>query len=117
MLEDMERHGVIEKSGSPWSSARRPRQEKQRSLKLLRGLGENERCQKKECFTLPLNDDTLDKLAGAKLFPTPHLKSGYWQIDLHPDNKKRLLFRRFKGYGSSQLWPLDFAKLQRNLNS
>ena len=41
----------------------------------------------KDCFTLPRIDDILDTLAGAQWFSTLDLKSGYWQVSLHPENK------------------------------
>jgi hypothetical protein len=68
MLDNMQRHGVIEESESPWSSP----------VVLVRKNGELRFCvdyrklndvTKKDCFPLPRIDDTLDTLAGAKWFP------------------------------------------------
>jgi hypothetical protein len=41
---------------------------------------------KKNCFPLARIDDNLATLAGAKLFFTLDLKSGYLQIDVYPDD-------------------------------
>jgi hypothetical protein len=54
---------------------------------------------RKDCFPLLRIDDTLDTLAGAKWFSTLDLKTGYWQVDLHPEDKKTLFSA---GQGLSQ---------------
>jgi hypothetical protein len=41
---------------------------------------------KKDYFSLPQNDNTLDMLEGTKLFSTLDLKSGFWQVDIHLEN-------------------------------
>jgi hypothetical protein len=51
----------------------------------------------KDCYPLPWIDDTLDTLAGAKWFPTLDLKSGYWQVDVHPDDKEKTAFSTGQG--------------------
>jgi hypothetical protein len=35
---------------------------------------------------------TLDTLVGSKWFSTLDLKSGYWQVDLHPDDTEKTTF-------------------------
>jgi hypothetical protein len=47
---------------------------------------------KKHCFLLPQIDNILDTLAGAKGFFPPDLNSGYWQVDLHPDDRDTTAF-------------------------
>jgi len=45
---------------------------------------------RKDCFPLPMTDDIFDILPGVS---TLNLKSGYWQVTLHPaDNEKTVFF-------------------------
>jgi hypothetical protein len=54
---------------------------------------------KNDCFPLLRTDDALDTLAGAKWFSTLDLKSGYWQVDVHPDDREKIAFST-----SQRLW-------------
>jgi hypothetical protein len=47
---------------------------------------------RKDCLPLARIEVTLDTLAGFKCFSTLNLKSGYWQVDLHPDDKEKNVF-------------------------
>jgi hypothetical protein len=57
--------------------------------------------------TVPLIDDTLDTLSRAKWFSTLDLKSGYWQVDVHPDDKKKTAF--WTGQGLWQFTVMPFG--------
>jgi hypothetical protein len=61
---------------------------------------------KKDCFPLPRIDDALDTPVGAKWFTTLDLKSGYWQVDLHPDDKEKTAFSAVHGHAP---WYLQCA--------
>jgi hypothetical protein len=87
VLEDMRQCGVIEESKSPWSSPVVLVRKKNGDLRFCVDYRKPNDVTRKDCFPLHRIDDTLDTLAGAKCFSTLDLKSGYWQVDLHLDDK------------------------------
>jgi hypothetical protein len=66
---------------------------------------------RKDCFQLSLTDSTLDMLAGAKWFFTLDLKNGYWQVNLHLDDKEKTVFLTGQGAMAVQSCPLASATL------
>ncbi|GFX22406.1 RNA-directed DNA polymerase homolog [Trichonephila clavipes] len=85
LIKDMKNNDVIEPSSSPWESP----------IVL------------KNSYPLPRIDDTLDTLAGNTWFSTLDLKSGYWQVELHPDDKEKTAFTT--GHGLRQFKVMPFG--------
>lgn len=44
---------------------------------------------KKDCYPLPCIDDALDCLGSAKFFLAMDLISGYWQVELPPEDQEK----------------------------
>jgi len=96
LLGDMKGKGVTEESDSPWSSPV-VLVRKDGSLRFCVGYRILNEVTRNDCFPLPRIDDTLDTLAGAKWFSTLDLKSGYWQVALHPEDKEKTAFSTGQG--------------------
>jgi len=105
MLEDMKKKGVTGESESPCSSPVVLIWKKDGSLCFCVDYRRMNDITKKDCFPLPRIDDTLDMLAGAKWFSTLDLKSKYWQVAMHPEDKEKTAFSTGQG-----LWQFTLCK-------
>jgi hypothetical protein len=103
MLDDMQRCRVIKESDSPWSSPIILIRKKHGELCFCVNYMKLNNITKKDCFPLSQTEDTLDTLAGANWFSTLDLKSGYWQTEVHPDDKEKTAFSTSQG-----LWQFKF---------
>jgi hypothetical protein len=54
-------------------------------------------------FPIPVIDELLDELCGARYFTKIDLRSGYLQVWMHPNDIKRQLYALIKGILNSQL--------------
>jgi hypothetical protein len=110
MLEDMKKKGVSEESGSPWSSPVVLNQKKDGSLRFCVDYRRLNDIRKKDCFPLSRIDDMLDMLAGAKWFSTLDLKSRYWQVALHLEDKEKTAFSTGQGLWQFRVMPIRLCK-------
>ena len=99
MCEEVRQHlrqmldlDVIRPCNSPWTSnvvlVRKPTGELIFCIDLRRI---NQRFVS-DAYYIPRIDETLDALAGAKIFTSLDLKSGYWQVELEEDAKQYTAF-------------------------
>ena len=52
----------------------------------------------KDPFPLPRIDETLESLGGARYFSALDLASGYWQVELHEQDKEKTAFTTPQGH-------------------
>ena len=128
-LDEMEAHGIIEESTSPFHSPVvlvKKRNNEYRFCVDFRALN---RITEPMSFTIPHMSDILDTLADAKpeIYSTLDLRSGFWQVPLDPATKHKSAFITHKGvYEFNRLAfgmmnsPMTFqclmTKVLRNLN-
>ncbi|GFU66319.1 hypothetical protein TNCV_3642421 [Trichonephila clavipes] len=92
LIKDMKNNDVIEPSSSLWASPIDLVRKKDDSTRFCVDYRRLNDVTKNYSYPLPRIDDTLDTLAGYTRFSTLDLKSGYWQVELHPDDKEKTAF-------------------------
>ena len=92
LLHGMQKQGIIQPSSSPWASPVVLVRKKNGALRFCADYRKLNHVTRKDAYPLPRVDEALDTLAGSCWFTTLDLISGYWQVELHPDDEQKTAF-------------------------
>ncbi|THD19318.1 Retrovirus Pol polyprotein from transposon 17.6 [Fasciola hepatica] len=90
-IEKMLKQEVIRPS-TPWASPVVLVKKKEGSMRVCVDYRKLNSVTRKDSFPLPRIDDTLDGLAGSQWFSTLDLASGYWQVEVKPEDREKTAF-------------------------
>ncbi|GBM17772.1 Retrovirus-related Pol polyprotein from transposon 297 [Araneus ventricosus] len=82
-------NGIIEESSGPWASPFVLVKKKYGSTRFCVDYRKLNKITIKDSYLLPRIDDTLDALNGSQWISTLDFKSGYWQVEIQPEERKK----------------------------
>ncbi|TPP57169.1 Retrovirus Pol polyprotein from transposon 17.6 [Fasciola gigantica] len=109
MIDDMLERKIIQPSQSPWASPIVLTKKKDGSPRLCVDYRRLNDITKRDSFPLPGIDQTLDALGGAEFFSTLDLAAGYWQVEVHPEDRCKTAFVIPSGLYEFQTMPFGLA--------
>lgn len=108
-VQEMEAAGVIERSDSPWCSQVVLVTKKDKSKRFCVDYRALNAVTVTDAYPLPRIDDTLDALSGVQWFSTLDLKSGYHQVEMAPEDKKKTAFSFGQGLWHFNVMPFGLC--------
>ncbi|UYV81786.1 K02A2.6-like [Cordylochernes scorpioides] len=109
LVKEMLDQNIIEPSSSPWVSPVVLVKKKDGSTRFCVDYRKLNDITKKDSYPFPRIDATLDTLAGSQWFSTLDLKSGYWQVEMHPDDKEKTAFTTGSGLWQFNVMPFGLC--------
>ena len=109
LLDSMLDSGVIQPSNSPWASPVVLVEKQDGSFRFCIDFRKVNAVTRKDAYPLPRVDDTLDTLAGSKWFSTLDLLSGYWQVEVSPDDRDKTAFCTHEGLFEFKVMPFGLC--------
>ncbi|GBN26385.1 Retrovirus-related Pol polyprotein from transposon 297 [Araneus ventricosus] len=105
LVKEMVDNGIIEESSGPWASPIVLVKKKDGSTRFCVDYRKLNKITIKDSYPLPRIDDTLDALNGNQWFSTLDLKSGYWQVEIQPEDKEKTAFTTGQGLWQFKVMP------------
>ena len=88
-VQDMLQKGIIRPSSSPWASPLVLVRKKDGSMRFCVDYRQLNSVTRKDAYPIPRIDETLDTLSGSCIFTTLDLLSGYWQVEVRPEDREK----------------------------
>ena len=108
-VDEMERHGIIEPTASPWASNVVLVRKKDGSLRFCVDYRRLNAITYKDSYPLPLIDNCVNAVAGASWFSTLDLRSGYYNIPIADEDRDKSAFITRKGCHRITVMPFGLA--------
>ncbi|GBM27783.1 Retrovirus-related Pol polyprotein from transposon 297 [Araneus ventricosus] len=109
LVKEMVDNGIIEESSGPWASPIVLVKKKDGSTRFCVDYRKLNEITIKDSYPLPGIDDTLDALNGSQWFSTLDLKSGYWQVEIQPEDKEKTAFTTGQGLWQFKVMPFGLC--------
>ena len=109
VLREMLDNNIVRPSSSPWASPVVLVKKKDGSLRFCVDFRKLNSLTRKDAYSLPRIDDTLNSLAGSKWFTTLDLASGYWQVEICPADREKTAFCTPDGHFEFNVMPFGLC--------
>ena len=109
LVHEMLDKDVIQPSESPWASPVVLVKKKDGSTCFCVDYRRVNAVTRKDAYPLPRVDETLDTLAGSKWFSTLYLISGYWQVEVSPEDREKTAFTTPSGLFEFKVMPFGLC--------
>ncbi|GBM70955.1 Retrovirus-related Pol polyprotein from transposon 297 [Araneus ventricosus] len=109
LVKEMVDTGIIEESSGPWASPIVLVKKKDGSTRFCVDYRKLNEITIKDSYPLPRIDDTLYALNGSHWFSTLDLKSGYWQVEIQPEDKEETAFTTGQGLWQFKVMPFGLC--------
>ena len=106
-VDDLLQRGIIEESYSPWSSPIVMVKKKDDTFRFCVDYRKLNAVTVRDSHPIPRQDDSIDSLSSSTYFSVMDLSSGYWQVQLHPQDKDKTAFTT--GTGLYQFTVMPFG--------
>jgi Reverse transcriptase (RNA-dependent DNA polymerase) len=101
--------GLIRESASPWASPIVLVPKKNGKQRICIDYRKLNQVTEKDVYPLPVIDDILESFKGAKWFSSLDLASGYWQVAVKEEDRKKTAFITKSGLYEFNVMPFELC--------